>query len=885
MKFFRRLLFLFRKEKLDAEMSEEMRLHLELQTEQNISRGMASEEARYAAYRSFGGIEQVKELCREQRAFPGEGLHLFRHGYVSVRRSPLLALTIVGTLGIALAACVLVFSFLNTFLFRPLPYGDAARLAVIYEHSLKGGPANSIALTYDNLVAVEERAGMFSRLGILRIDTAALHDGESVEVASLQRVNADVFPLMDARAALGSPITQENAAIDGIRAVVLSDALWRRRFGGDAAVLGRIVSIGDQPHRVVGVMPADFALPNRATPPDAWPALLREDYRPNADTPLRYHIRHFVWGELAPGTSVNDANVRLAALAGTLREQFPKENADRTFMAVPLREDLLGNFGRQLVLLQGAVLLVLVVACFNCLCLLIARALQRRREFAVRLALGASRGHLLAQLFAESLWLALPAGALALLLAGLALPAGIALLPEAAQPSLQALPAPALDATVAAAVIFTAVVIALAFSALPLLQTRNLNLESALREGGRTAGSRGARRAARMLAVGQIAVALALLISAALLGRSQRALQRLEVGLPVGELDLFHVGLRGENYTRDPARRLRLFERFREQLLTLPGVQAVGVASFFLVPPPAGFQPFVQEGDGLELSATPKRALLCSVLPATFSALDLRLREGRLLAETDVAGRPPVAVISASLAARYWPGESPIGKRARLQNLHGAWVEVVGVVADVYGTGNQPRVVDTFYLTIAQAEPPGLGMGFYIRHGGVPPDARAYRRALAQIDPTLQIFGHATPAEIHARAAWQSRFVTRLVAGFAALAVGLAFAGIYAVNSFFVARRIQEFGIRTALGANRRDVFQLVLGDSLRLTLAGLAAGVVLAVAASRSLTGLLYGVPSLDPLVYAGGALLMTAACSGAALLPARRAARVDPITALRAD
>lgn len=885
MKLFQKIRSLFHRSKLDADMAEEMRLHLERRAEENLAAGMSPEDARYAALRRFGGVEQVKERCREQRAFPGEGLHLFRHGYASVRRSPLLALTIVGTLGIALAACVLVFSFLNTFLLRPLPYGDAARVVVVYEHSIKVGQGNSIALTYDNLVAIEEQAGMFSRLGILRTDTATIDNGETGEVASLQRVNADLFPLMGARAAVGSAITPENAEAGGARAVVLSDALWRRRFGGDAAVIGRIIRIADQPYRVVGVMPAGFALPLRAAPADAWPALLREDYRPNANTPHRYHIRHLLWGELAPGNSAAMANARLTALAASLRERFPKENADRGFFAVPLREDLLGDFSHQLVLLQGAVLLVLLVACFNCLCLLIARALQRRREFAVRLALGASRGHLLAQLLAESLWLALPAAALALVLAGLALPAGVALLPVAAQPSLQALPTPALDVTVAAAVLGTAVAIALAFSALPLIQTRRLNLESALREGGRTSGSRGARRAARLLAAGQIAVALALLISAALLVRSQRALQRLEVGLPVAELDLFHVGLRGDNYTRDPALRLRFFERFREQLLALPGVQAVGVASYFMVQPPAGFQPFVQEGDGFELAETRKRALLCSVLPATFPALGLRLLEGRLLTETDVVGRPRGAVISASLAAKYWPGESPVGKRVQLQSLHGAWVEVVGVVTDVFGTGNQPRVVDAFYLTISQSEPPGLGMGFYIRHGGVPPDERAYRRALAQVDPTLQIFGHVAPAEIHARGAWQSRFVTRLVAGFAALAVVLAFAGIYAVNSFFVERRIHEFGIRTALGASQQNILQLVLGDSLRLTLAGLAAGAVLAFGASRSLTGLLYGVPSLDPLVYAGGALLMTAACVVATLLPARRAARVNPLTALRME
>jgi predicted permease len=889
-------LSLCRRRRLEADLAEEMRLHLEARIQENITAGMTPEEARYAALRRFGGMDQVKEQCRDQHRdawgerFLFTPFRLLRHGFGSVRRTPILALTIVGTLGIALAACVLVFSFLNNFLLRPLPFGNAAQLVVVYEHSLKGGRGNAIALTYDNLVAIEERAGTFSRLGILQSDSALVHNEDGAEAASLLRVSADLFPLVGARAALGSVITPANAENGGERAVVLSDALWRRRFKADAGVIGRTIRIGDQPFHVVGVMPAGFALPMGGQTPEAWPALLPRDYRPTANTAHRFHVRHLLCAELAPGVSVAAANARLNALAATLREEFPKENADRGFFAVSLRENLLGDFGRRLVLLQGAVLLVLVVACFNCLCLLIARGLQRRREFAVRLALGASRGNLLAQLFAESLWLALPAAGLAMILAAVGLPAGISLLPTLTQPGLNALPRPELDGTVAAAVVGTAIVIALAFSALPLFQTRKLNLEAALRDGGRSAGSVRAGRTTRVLAAGQIAVALALLISAALLVRSQRALQRLDIGLPTAQLDLFHVGLRGDHYMRSPDARLQFFERFREQLLTLPGVHAVGVASFFLVEPPSGYQSFVQEGDGGDLAQTEKRALTCSVVPATFSALGIPLLEGRLLTETDIAGHPPVAVVNATLAAKYWPGESALGKRVRLQSLHAgpyaeAWTEIVGVVADVHGTGNQPQVIDMFYMTIAQAQPPGLGMGFYIRHGGVPPDERAYRRALAQVDPTLQLFAHETPVELQERASWQSRFVTRLIGVFALLAVALTLAGIYAVNSFLVGRRTVEFGIRAALGATQSTLLRLVLGDSLRLLAAGLVVGTALAFAGAHSFASLLFGVTPLEPLVYVAAALLMTAACVAATLLPARRAAKIDPVVALRAE
>jgi len=795
--------------------------------------------------------------------------------YRSLRRTPLLALTIVLTLGIALAATVLVFSFLNSFLLRPLPYGDPSRLMVVYEHSLVGGRENSTRVTYGNVVALQERTTMFSRTGIYRNESATFHGPDSTETAFVQRVTADIFPMMGARAALGTVISPANVEIGGLRAIVLSDALWRRRFGADPAIIGRTIRLDTTPFQVVGVMPADFVVPSGDDNPQAWAALLRSDYQPDERTQRRHHF----WGELAPGRRAAAAQAELTALATALRAEYPKENLDRGFRLLSLRDDLLGNFSRQLLLLQGAVLLVLVVACFNCLCLLIARAIQRKREFAVRLALGAAFRHLLGQLFAEALWLALPAAALATLLALLAMPFGVSLLPP-----LGALPSPQIDTTVVAMVTLAALVIAGAFSAVPLLQARRLNLESTLREGGRSAASPGSTRAARFLAAGQAAVALALLICGALLVRSQSALQSLDVGLPIREFDQFRVGVRGDTY-RNPAVRLQLFERLRENLLTLPGVKDVGVASFLFGRAPNGYQGFVQEGDGLQLAETPKRALPNYVLPSVHEALGFRLLEGRWLAETDSMGNPPVTVISASLAAKYWPGRSPLGQRVQFEGPRSDWAEIVGVVSDVIGNGAQPRPVDTFYLTIAQWTPPGLGMGFIVRYQGPKADERALQRELSRLDPNMQLFAHQSPSEIYARSTWQVTFVTRLVVIFAVLAVALSLAGIYAVNSFLVARRTGEFGVRAALGATRQDLLRLVLGESLRLTLGGLAVGAVLAFAVSQGLGHLLYGVTTVDPLVYGAAIVVMTLACAAATLVPARRAARVNPIEALRSD
>lgn len=807
-------------------------------------------------------------------------MNLLRHSFASIRRSPALALTIIGTLGLALAAAVIVFSFLNSFLLQPLPYGDASRLVTIYEYSLKNGRQNATRVAFGNFVDIRERATSFSRLGLVRNESFTVYHGESTEVAFIQRVTADVFPLLGARPALGNVISPSHFELGGVRAVLLSDGLWRRRFGADPAIVGRTIRLDELNAHVVGVMPADFRFPSGDDNPQAWFALLPADIMRDERSQRRHHL----WAELAPGRSLASAEAELAGIAAAARSDHPATNADRGLLALSLRDDLLGDFGRNLLLLQGAVLLVLVVACFNCLCLLIARAIQRQREFAVRLALGASKRHLLTQLFAESLWLSCPAALLALVLAQLALPFGVELLPPAS--TVNSLSAPHLDTAVAATVFTAAMLIAAVFSAVPLLQSRKLNLEATLREGGRSPGSATGARAARWLAAAQIAVAFSLLISAALLVRSQRHLNRLDPGFPVAEFDMFRVGLRGAGYASDPARRLQFYDRVVDNLRQLPHVRDVALATFIANLPPAGMLGFIQEGDGLQISDSPKRGVQRAVSPNFFSVFELKLLEGRLLTDNDTADKPRVTVVNATFAARYWPGASPLGRRVRLENRPATeWFEIVGVVSDTLGFGNQPTTVDGFYFTLSQWAPPGLGMGFFVRHRGLPLDQRAVEHAVWSVDPHMGYYQHVSVPEQYALSAWQARFVTQLVVAFALLAVALSLAGIYAVNSFFVARRVSEFGIRVALGATHHNILGLVLRDSLRLTVIGLGGGAVLALLASRGLATLLYAVPATDPVIYLGAALLMSAACLVAAFLPARRASKVDPMTALRAE
>jgi predicted permease len=450
--------------------------------------------------------------------------------------------------------------------------------------------------------------------------------------------------------------------------------------------------------------------------------------------------------------------------------------------------------------------------------------------------------------------------------------------------TLQAMGPPVLDASVVAAAVGAMFAVAIVFGLVPLAQARRINIEATLRDGGRQLGSAAGGRASRWLVIGQIAISLALLVSALLLIRSQQKLSRLDTGLAIAELDQFRVGLRGEAFT-NPVRRQQFYEQLEDELRQLPGVADVAAMSFLAVQPPFGYLGFTQEGDGLEIAESPKRSTLRAVSPRIFQVSGIRLLEGRLLDENDTAGKPDVTVVSASLAHKYWPDGSPLGKRVRVEGNNAQWLEIVGVVSDTMGLGNQPQAVDSFYCTIAQRPPLGLGMSFVMRMRGPFLPFETLQRAVAKIDPQMQAFFHISLSELYSQSSWQSRYMMVLVGAFAALALLLALGGIYAVNSFRVTQRVPEFGVRMALGADSAAVQRQVLGENIRLVALGLPAGLVLALLAGFGLRGFLFEVVPFDPAAYAAGAVAMIAAGLLASFMPARRASRVDPIVALRAE
>jgi len=802
---------------------------------------------------------------------------MLRAALTSALRRPMLATGIVVTLGLAFTATILVLGLLDSYLLRPLPYGDAGRLVAVAEYPRSAGPGSgAYRLTFGNAAEVHDRIGAFSRTAIVRNESFTVHLPGGRETAFFQRVTPHFFPMLGFRPLHGETIHPGNAETNGERALLLSHDFWNRRFGADPAVVGQSIRLDDRSYRVVGVLPAATVLPLVGDGQQGWVAMLPADFL-RTDRIAR---RHFVFGELAPGRSVGSAQAELDALARTLSAEQPATNGDRGLWALGLRDVLLGGFSRQLILLQAAVALVLVVACVNAGGLLLAQAIRRRREFAVRLALGAGTRDLARQFFAESVLLTLAGAAIGLMLAAWLAPLTRALVP--ATSTLHQLPMPGVSPLVIATSLALAVVIAGVFTLVPLLQSRRLHLESTLRAGARQTGAAGGA-ATRLLVAVQVAVALALVITAVQLVRSYQSVQEVDRGVPTSELVGARMGTRGPKYT-DRVARAQFFDQVAERLRQLPHVAAVAYHDASYVSPGTGYFNFTQEGDGLTTAESPKRAARYFAAASLLETWQLRLIAGRWLTPDDRVDTPRVAVVSESLAAKHWPGQDPLGRRIRIENTGDGWWTIVGVVSDVLSHGSQPKPIEGLYLPYVQG---GFSdVAFVIRHHGAQPVTKdQIDRAVAAVDPINSAYFYHTAAKFYAESAWQTRFGLTLVLSFAGLAVVLCLTGVYSVLAFAVAGRTSEFGVRLALGASPAAISGLVARDALRMTAPGLVAGLALAFAASRLVAHLLFGVSAVDPAAYSAAALLLAAACAAACLAPARRAAQVDPLVALRTE
>ncbi|HSA55707.1 MAG TPA: ABC transporter permease [Gemmatimonadaceae bacterium] len=857
----------------DGEIDEEVRHYLAEAMAMHVARGLSPEDARRAARVEVGSRASVREQVRSSGwEHAAETLLAdIRYAARGLRVAPGFTAITGLTLALGLGGATTIFSAVNPVLFEPLPYPESRRITMIREVGADGAFIDGTFGMYRELAS---RAQTFESIAVYRSWQPTMTGPAEPQRFEGQRVSASFFDVLGVAPAFGRAFRPEDDRAGAPDVVILADGLWRSRFGADPAIIGRTITLEDRSTLVIGVMPGDFS---SVLAPGAqiWTPL---QYDMSQGRAWGHHLRTI--GRLGPGASLTQATRELNALGAlVLIEQRPATyGPEVTFRAIPLADDLTRGVRAALLAILAAVGLVLVIACVNVTNLLLARDARRAGEFALRAALGAGRGRLVRQLVVESLLLAALGGLAGMAVAALGVRAVVALSP-AGLPRVEEI---AVDGTVFLFALGIATLVGLAIAAIPALHAARSDPHAALQRGSRRT-AHGHHTARSALVVAEVALALVLLVCAGLLLRSLERLFAVETGFDPENLVTMQVQTAGSRFDSDSATD-RFFERVLEAVRQVPGVSAAGFTSQL---PLSGddelygvrFDPPLPDDPG-ELRGTFRYA----VSPGYLEAMRIPLRSGRLLTERDDANSPPVALISEALARRRLPGRDPLGVRLRIGA--GALYTVVGVVGDVRQLSLELSESEAVYVTPAQWSSTDAAMSLVVRGRG---DAAALigalRPAIWSVDKDQPIVRVATMSDLVAASASERRFARIVFQVFALAALLLAAAGIYGVISGSVAERMREIGVRAALGATRADILAMVVRQGLALASLGVAAGAALAWAATGLIATLLYGVSRVDAATYLGVMALLLMVALVACAVPAWRAARIDPATALRTE
>ena len=872
--FLSRLVAPFRRRRLEGLLDDELRFHIEMETEENIRRGMSAEDAHYAARRSFGGLDQTREAWRDRRFLPRVEAWVrdLRQGARMLARSPMFTAFAVVSLALGIGANTAIFTVLHALVLRPLPYPEPQGLMKVWETSMCGGQACWTPASVPNLLDWREQNRAFEEIAGFSVGGVNLaRHGESLRIPAA-RVEAELFPALRVRPFLGRTILREENVAGSDLIVVLSHGLWERRFGADPAIVGQTVAIDGAAHTVIGVMPPGFQFPPRSGV-ELWTPLVFNQYTRAA------RGNHWVQviARLNPGVSLTTARQHMDVIAHRLGQQYPEHRIQGVWVQ-PLHGETVQGTAQVLLVLFGAAGLVLLLACGNVAHLVLARIAGRRRELAVRTALGAGRWGIVRLLLMESLLLAAAGGTAGYFAARQALHLLLALADDRLSAGIPI----QIDGAVLWFCVFASLFSAALAGFIPALRSSRIDLQTALKDAAISGGA-ALRRRLSPLMVGEVALALVLVIGALLLLRSLRNLDHFDLGFRPERVLTMKLAL-PETWTA--AQSTAFYRQAIEKARAIPGVNRAAVinlvpvqnshtGSVFTIdgrePPPPGYEPAAE---------------IRAISPEYFQALGIPLIAGRSFRPDELPDQWRIALINRYAAEQYFPNEDPVGKRIAYGTGSGreGWRTVVGVVGNVREAGAQSPVPAVIYSPLGHPVWTSTTMSLVLRTSVEPAAVTGMvRRGIRELDPDAAVFLVRTMDEVVADSAADTRLLSRLLTIFGAVALLLAAVGVYGVMSHQASRSTQEIGVRMALGASRSGVLRLVCWRGLQNALAGAVLGLGWATLTNGAMQHYVIGMNAIDAATYFAAALGTVAVALAASFLPAWRASRTDPAVALR--
>jgi putative ABC transport system permease protein len=871
----RRLLFYLRREQYDRELEEEMQLHLEMKVEENLVEGRSLEEARYEAQRQFGNQTLLREVSRDMWSYRMlETLAQdLRYGLWMMLKNPGFTAVVVLTLALGIGANTAIFTVVNAVLLQPLPFHEPEQLVRVWRSSAEG---DQTALSFPDFADIRTQQTVFERMAAWgSSDCTLTGQGDPVNLSGLV-VTAELFPLLGVMPQLGRGFTPEEDQA-GNRAVILSHNLWQNRFDSDPNVAGKTVTINSQSYNVAGVMPAEFKFPIQNDPVDLWVSL-GTDPRIAA----RGRLSFSAIGRLKPNVTAPQAEAAVRVIVENLARQHTESSDFLSARVLPFHQDVVRDVRLGLLLMFGAVGCVLLIACANVANLLLQRATTRRKEIAIRAALGAARWRIFRQLLTESLLLALGGGAIGWLLAMWLTKLLISLAPSG-------LPrAPESGLAVLGFAVLVSLATGVIFGLAPALQAAKTDLNEALKDGAKGGGGARSNRFRNALVVVEVALTLMLLVCSGLLLNSFLRLQRVDPGFDSHNVLTFRIDLPSNRYSQQ-TQVAPFYQQLISRIEAAPGVKSVSAISHLPLSSYRGRTGFSIEGIASPTDdPAPYPTDFRSVTPGYFKTMGVQLIKGRDFTSRDGLRSTQVAIINEALARRYFPNQDPLGKRIRpgigIDDRGWLMREIVAVVSD--SKHGSLREEPPPYIYLPHGQFPRHGMTLVVRAASDPKALiGVVQKEAHTLDSELPVFSIRTLDQYLASSVAEPKFSALLLGLFAGLALILSCIGLYGVMSYAVAQRTRELGIRMALGAQPRDALKLVIRQGIGLALLGAAIGSAGAAGLTRMMKGWLFGVSPTDPLTFAVAALLLTVVALLSCWIPARRATKVDTITVLRSE